>query len=172
MIVPSEESEGLVWDPLQDLTFYEAIGWNSIKSGWAVQRARFLDDAHEKLNAGVVSPGGLVATERLAHDLLNKIRADCELLPTSVGGGRWELLNVLSSIREFDRTRSEVFSDSDGRIFWIHKLFIPRCEAAWDIFTLSASNRASIFVTDQFVEAAKELGMKGVDFKRVGEFTP
>ena len=58
LIIPAEESEGLVWDPLQDLTFYEAIGRNSIKSDWVAQKARFLDDAHEKLNAGVVRPGG------------------------------------------------------------------------------------------------------------------
>ena len=172
MITPSEESEGMVWDPLQDLGCYEAIGRRSFKSEWTVQTARFLDDAHEKLNAGVVRPGGLVAAEELVHDLLKKIRAECELLPISVGGRRWELLSVLSTVKEFDRSRSEVLANSDGLVFWVHKLSIPLDEAAWDIFTLSASNRASIFVTDQFVEAAKELGMKGVDFKRVGEFTP
>ena len=172
LIIPAEESEGLVWDPLQDLTFYEAIGWNSVKSRWVAQRARFLDDAHEKLNAGVVRPGGLVAAENLAHELLKKIRAECELLPISVGGRRWELLNVLSTVQEFDRSRSEVLANSDGRVFWLHKLSIPLNAAAWDLFTLSASNRASIFATDRFVQASKELKMKGVDFKRIGEFSP
>jgi hypothetical protein len=171
MIIPSEGSGGLVWDPLQESAFYEAIGWRPFNSEWVAQRARFLDDVHERLNAGVVSPGGLVATEGLARDLLKKVRAECELLPMNVGGRRWELLNVLSTVREFDRSRSDVLADSDGRVFWVHKLSILRSEAAWDIFTLSASNRASIFVTDRFMNAARELGMKGVNFKRVGELT-
>ena len=93
-----------------------------------------------------------------------------ELLPITVGGDDWLVLNCLNTITEFDDDGSEVYADESGQIFMINKLrvteFVPKNV---EIFTVAASNRTQLFVKESFKLRVEQAGLKGLSFRCIGE---
>ncbi|PWF45024.1 hypothetical protein C7C56_018645 [Massilia glaciei] len=93
-----------------------------------------------------------------------------ELLPLKVEGKDWKLLNCLNSIDNVDEKRSILHRDDSGKIFMVQKLVINNLAVDKnEFFTIQDSNRSSIFVIESFVNRVRQLGLKGLQFRHIGE---
>jgi hypothetical protein len=80
------------------------------------------------------------------------------------------LLNCLKTTKDYDPERSRFYrSGPNNQIYMIDYLVIydPTVELV-GLFTLEDSNRASILVTESFVNRINQLGLKGIEFDEIG----
>ena len=93
-----------------------------------------------------------------------------EFLPFKVEGKDWKLLNCLNSIDHVDEKHSILHRNDSGIIFMVQRLVLNDLLVDdIEFFTLEKSNRSSIFVTELFVNRVKQFGLKGLQFRHVGE---
>ncbi|MCD2513772.1 hypothetical protein [Comamonas endophytica] len=118
----------------------------------------------------VYLPGVLAFKEELKDELFPESSCGIELLPITVSDEPWLLLNCLQTVSEFDAAASEVLRGLNGEIYSVLKIRVTDPKAqTWDIFTFQESNRGQLFVTNAFRERVGKLGLKGIDFKEIGE---
>lgn len=95
---------------------------------------------------------------------------ELEFLHINVENSSWLLLSCLRAASEIDLGYSDVARGLSGEIFYVVKVRVTDLRAkAWEMFTLKDSNRAQLFVTNEFRERVEKLGLKGIEFKEVGE---
>lgn len=118
----------------------------------------------------VYIPGALAFKEELKEALFPNSSAELEFLPIAVSGRPWLLLNCLQTASGIDAAGSEVMRGLNGDICYVMKIRVTDPKAQeWDVFTLTDSNRAQLFVTNAFRERFEKLGLKGVSFQAIGE---
>lgn len=118
----------------------------------------------------VYIPGALAFKEELKNGLFPNSSTELEFLPITVSGKPWLLLNCLQTASGIDAAGSEVMRGLNGEICFVMKIRVTDPKAQeWDVFTLTDSNRAQLFVTNAFRERFERLGLKGVSFQAIGE---
>lgn len=117
----------------------------------------------------VYIPGALAFRSDL-KDKLFPNPTNLEFLPITASGQSWMLLNCLQSASDIDLDESEVMRTLDGEICLVMKALVtdPRARN-WDVFTLEASNRAQLLVSDDFRRRVKALKLEGITFRVVGQ---
>lgn len=115
----------------------------------------------------VYIPGALAFRADLL-DLLMPNREGLEFLPLGVGSQPWLLVNCLNLVDRYDEAGSKVMRDSSGHACLVLDLAISDSQAVPELFTLTRSNRAQLFVTETFKTRVERLGLQGIGFKPMG----
>lgn len=114
---------------------------------------------------------GIIAFKEELKNLIFPFSLDnINLIPIQVDGKPWFVLSCLQSVTDIDFDNSEVMRDFDGQIFLVIKVRVIDSKAKdWEIFTLDASNRSQLFVTESFKNRIEKNKLKGIEFKLIGE---
>jgi hypothetical protein len=115
----------------------------------------------------VVMPG-IAFRSDLRELLFPESPPEIEFLPIFVSGEAWLLMNCLCAISDYDEGKSILHRAGQGEIFLVQKLAILGRTLRCKFFTVDGSNRAYIYVTEPFVNRVRELGLKGLNFKLIG----
>lgn len=114
--------------------------------------------------------GALAFKAELREVLFPDSSTELEFLPITASGKPWLLLNCLQTASGIDAAGSEVMRGLNDDIYFVMKIRVTDPKAqAWDVFTLTDSNRTQLFVTDPFRERLEKLGLKGIEFQTIGE---
>lgn len=114
--------------------------------------------------------GALAFRADLKEQLFPNPSKNLEFLPITASGKPWLLLNCLQAVSGIDPDGSTVMRGLNGEICLVMKLRVTDPQAhEWDVFTLTNSNRAQLFVSSAFVERVKGLKLKGISFQEIGE---
>ncbi len=94
---------------------------------------------------------------------------DLEFLPINASGDEWLLVNCLKSSNGYDQKESILYRSLEGQIFMIDYLVMNDDSLrTHELFTLTDSNRATVFVLPSFADRVRSLGLKGLTFKEIG----
>jgi hypothetical protein len=114
--------------------------------------------------------GAIAFRADLKEALFPDASTQLEFLPIMASGKSWLLLNCLQTATNIDPEGSEVMRGLNGDICFVMKIRVTDPKAQdWDVFTLTDSNRAQLFVTDVFRARVAQLKLKGITFKQIGE---
>ena len=114
--------------------------------------------------------GALAFRADLKEQLFPSPSKNLEFLPITASGKPWLLLNCLQAVSGIDPNDSTVMRGLNGEICLVMKLRVTDLQAhEWDVFTLTDSNRAQLFVSSAFVERVQGLKLKGISFQEIGE---
>jgi hypothetical protein len=114
--------------------------------------------------------GALAFRSELKEQLFPHPSTNLEFLPITASGESWLLLNCLQAASDIDPAGSEVMRGLNGDICFVMEIRVTDPKAQeWDVFTLTDSNRAQLFVTDAFRERVQKLKLKGITFRAIGE---
>ena len=114
---------------------------------------------------------GLAFRKDLESVLFPVDNKNIELLPITVEGADWILINCLNTISQYDeKQRIILYRDTSGTMFMVQRLIVNEFPIDTDeLFTIDGSNRSTIFVSESFVNRVKHLRLKGLQFKHIGE---
>jgi len=110
--------------------------------------------------------GFIAVNDSAKQAILSELLLDLEFLPVIIDGVQWELMNCVGTVSKY-LPGSVVYRFGAGEIFAIEHLVVDRVHLSTDIFTLTGSNRANVFVTEKF-KTQCERYLVGVAFKEIG----
>lgn len=120
----------------------------------------------------VYVPGFLAFRADLAGKLFPILSEDLELLRISVDNCDWMLLNCLRTSKGYnDQTSIFVRGLNSEIVYTQHLEMTDPSLANAEVFTLIDSNRGELFALPLFKQRVESLGLKGVDFRKVGTLT-
>jgi hypothetical protein len=109
--------------------------------------------------------GLAVFSERAVAALRDLLEDAGEILPLPSPDGSYSACNVTRVVDALDREQSEIAYFDDGRIMHVRRyVFLADRLADVPLFKLAGFEKGRIYVTDAFVQRAKEHGLVGFWF--------
>lgn len=162
----------VLWNNPSDIVKFSDLNFKGVKSNWQTFHFDFYRKGKSQgrePDIACLTPG-FAFRSNLQEHLFPEVSENIELLPIIVADEEWLLVNCLNSISKCNESRSILHKDSTGTIFMVQKLFVDEFPVDQEeLFTLDKSNRSTIFVTESFVNRVKQLSLKGMRFKEIGE---
>ena len=121
----------------------------------------------EESDAPWLKPSALVFRSRAVREM-GAVLADGELLPLSCAGDELVVFNVTRVIDALDEAASEILRFKDGSIMTIASyVFRSELLGSCGAFKIPNMNVSHAFLSQQFVDAWRERGLRGLDFRCV-----
>ena len=162
----------LLWVQPTDRDKCTNFNFGSMRSGWSELNFAFYRESMpegKEPDIAILVPG-LAFRKDLESLLFPVSNPNIELLPITVDGTDWMLVNCLNSINQYDEKQSIFYRDNSGTIFMVQRLIVNDIPIDTDeLFTIDGSNRSTVFVSESFVNRVKHLRLKGLNFKHIGE---
>ncbi|MCE4540799.1 hypothetical protein LXT12_26595 [Pelomonas sp. P7] len=171
---PAVGFKSIYFDDDAHLEAMRQLNVRRLASGWRNIPAKALSlDAGRKSDfpsVAVLNTGGLAVEESFRRAVFEGISAELEFLPITVEARPWFIVNCLSSVAGIDEPNSKLMRSIDGEIYMAVKLTInANAELIAPLFTLTGSNRAQIFCTQDFKNRVLKSGARGLRFDQIGE---
>ncbi|MBL8340001.1 MAG: hypothetical protein JNL30_00935 [Rubrivivax sp.] len=113
----------------------------------------------------------------VCNALLGTDTSEIELLPFTIEGAPWVLVNCLRTVEVFDPSTTDIgFLEVAGHgpvpteVRWINVTDPTACSKA--LFGLRSPKVRQLLWTDDLVNRCRELGLQGLEFKHVGFVVP
>lgn len=161
----------VLWSNPADFFANSGLNFESLKDSWRKLSFEFYREgklAGREPDLVFLAPCIAIKKE-FSEFVFSQHNRNIELLPISISGEEWVLVNCLSTVQKYNEDRSIVHKDSSGTIYMVQKLVLDEFPVGGDeVFTMSNSNRSSVLVIEPFVDRVKDLKLKGLQFKQIG----